>query len=95
MTSRTKRLFDGADDVDVILIQNSMEPFFDMTFFWATRMTEGIFENSAILLYPDGRMSLITSLLEAETARKSGIDLITYKNKKEKMEKPMIILRKR
>jgi len=64
---------------DVIVIANATEPMLDMTFFYVTRLEVGRYEGSMAFLFPDGRLSVVTSLLEAESASKGGFELHVFK----------------
>jgi Xaa-Pro dipeptidase len=76
MEDRVRRIFgELEEEVDVIVISNATEPYLDKTFFYITGLTSGVFEGSSLLLYPDGRVEMITSRLEEESAKKAGIPL--------------------
>jgi len=70
-------------DFDVILLKNGSEPFIDDSFFHLTGLEKGLFENCAVVLYPDGGICLIVSELEAELAVNSKMDIKIFKNGKE------------
>jgi Xaa-Pro dipeptidase len=70
MKERVKRIFKSLKDpLDVILLANSTEPHIDMTFFYVTGIPSGLFEGGVAALYPDGGCTILTSDLEAESAR--------------------------
>ncbi len=85
MTSeRIKRIFDNAgEDIGAILIYNGPEPHVDVNFFYVTDLTKGLFEGSAVVIYPDGKGTIITSKLEEESASKSSMDLEIFSTRKE------------
>jgi len=66
--------------IDNVIIKNSSDPFIDNNFFYATGLDKGLFEGSAAILYPEGKIDLIVSELEAETANKAKAELKVYKN---------------
>jgi Xaa-Pro dipeptidase len=91
METRVKRIFEnieaqGEKAPDVIAIANATEPMLDLTFFYVTRLEVGRYEGSMAFLYPDGRLSVITSLLEAESASKGGFELHVFKTGNEYAE---------
>lgn len=84
MRKRIKRIFDNTEKKpDVIIIKNSVEPFIDENFFYATDLKTGLFEGAAAFLYPDGNIDLLVSELEAETAKGAKADILIYKNEKD------------
>ena len=68
---------------DAIIIKNSSEPYIDDNFFYVTGLDKGLFEGSVATLYPNGKIDLIISELEAESAKKSNANLNIYKNVEE------------
>ena len=85
MTSkRIKRIFGNApENIGAILLYNGAEPHQDMNFFYVTDLTKGLFEGSAVVIYPDGSGTIITSKLEEESAKKSGLNIELYTSKKD------------
>jgi Xaa-Pro dipeptidase len=82
--NRVKRIYRSVDDsVDLIVLLNSTEPHIDMSFFYATGLTDGLFEACGAWLTPDGGCEITTSALEAETAKKSGLPLHTFRTRDE------------
>jgi Xaa-Pro dipeptidase len=78
---RVKKVFENTKQKpDVILIINSEEPFIDDNFFYATGLSQGIFESSYAILFPDGNVDLIIPELESEIAKKSNAEINVYKN---------------
>jgi len=81
---RVKRIYQniekqGGSAPDVIVIANATEPMLDMTFFYVTRLQVGRYEGSIAFLYPDGKLTVVTSLLEAESASKGDFELNVFK----------------
>ena len=80
---KEKRIFDYIRDVDSMLIMNGGENQCDKTFFYLTGAKSGIFEGSALYVKPD-EIKIITSELEEEAAKETGLDVITFKTASEK-----------
>jgi len=66
---------------DAILIKNAAEPYIDDNFFYATGLEHGLFDGAVALLFPDGKIDLIVSELESETAKNADAHLHIYTNK--------------
>jgi len=82
--SRIKRIFENSQEsIGAILLYNGAEPHQDMNFFYVTDLTKGLFEGSAVVIYPDGTGTIITSKLEEESARKSSLDIELYASKQD------------
>ena len=91
MRERVKRIYRNIGDrVDLIVFMNSVEPHIDMSFFYATGITDGLFEGCAAWLHPDGSAEIMTSALEEEAAKKSGLPLHVFRHR----EEPARLLRK-
>lgn len=85
MKSRVGKIFRYAEkDLDCIALMNGTEPLLDMTFFYVTGFTSGIFEGSGVFLYPDRSIRLVTSLLERESARRADFPVRIFKSNDEK-----------
>ncbi len=69
------RIFDYARETDAILIIQGNENSVDKTFFYLTGVEGGLFEGSALLVKPD-ELKIITSALEEETARQTGLEVV-------------------
>lgn len=67
--------------VDAIVLSNSTDPHIDMSFFYATGLTDGLFEGCTAWLFPDGRCEIVTSALEEQAAKKSGLPLHVFRNR--------------
>lgn len=88
MEPRVKRIYQNIEKQnekapDVIVIANATEPMLDMTFFYVTRLQVGRYEGSIAFLFPDGKLSVVTSLLEAESASKGDFELHVFKTQDE------------
>lgn len=80
MKKRIQRIFSNTEKlVDAILIKNSTEPFIDQNFFYVTGLQKGLFEGSSAIIFPDGKIDLIVSELEEESARKADANIKVYK----------------
>ncbi len=91
MRERVKRIFRNiGDHVDLIVLMNSTEPHIDLSFFYATGLTDGLFEGCAAYLHPDGHAEIMTSALEEEAAKKSGLPLHIFRHR----EEPAKLMRK-
>ena len=79
--SRIKRIFSFCEPrPDAIIIKNGSEPFFDKMFFYSTGIIQGIFEDCAAILFPDGTYQLIVSPLESNIARNTTSNVFEYNN---------------
>ena len=91
MRERVKRIFRNVGDhVDLIVLMNSTDPHVDMSFFYATGLADGLFEGCAAWLHPDGSAEIMTSALEEEAAKKSGLPLFLFRHR----EEPARLMRK-
>jgi Xaa-Pro dipeptidase len=91
MRARVKKIFRNIDDhLDLVVLLNSIDPHVDVSFFYATGLTDGLFEGCAAWLHPDGSAEIMTSALEEEAAKKSGLPLHVFRNR----EEPPKLLRK-
>src|SRR3972149_5447178 len=94
MRERVKRIFRGVNDgLDLVVFLNSVEPHIDMSFFYATGLTDGLFEGCAAWLTPDGGCQITTSALEEEAAEKSGLPLRVFQTRDESTEHMLDLLR--
>ena len=75
-----KRIFEYARETDAILIIQGDENSVDKTFFYLTGVEGGLFEGSALIVKPD-ELKIITSALEEETARQTGLEVIVANGK--------------
>ncbi|MBS3817034.1 MAG: aminopeptidase P family protein [Candidatus Thermoplasmatota archaeon] len=82
MKPRIENIFDRTDeDIDAIVIYNSVKPHIDKTFFYVTGLTEGQFENCALILYPDRSSEMMVSKLESESAGNADIPMEIMENR--------------
>lgn len=87
MKKRVFNIFENVGEkLDAIIVKNSSEPFIDNNFFYVTGLTQGLFEGSVALLFPDGSISLLVSSLEAESAKKTDAEILVYKTSDEYTE---------
>jgi len=85
MSSRVRRIFRSVGDgVDLIVFANSTDPHVDVSFMYATGLTDGLFEGCAAFCYPDGGAEIATSALEEEAAKKSGVPLHRFFTREER-----------
>jgi Xaa-Pro dipeptidase len=83
LNRRVKKIYNILDKKpDVILIQNSSEPYIDDNFFYFTGLQKGLFESAIAILYPDGNIDLITTELESESAKKADANILIYRDAK-------------
>jgi Xaa-Pro dipeptidase len=79
------RLFKRFDDgLDLVVFANSTEPHIDMSFMYATGLTDGLFEGCAAFCHPDGAVEITTSALEEETATHAGLPLHVFRTRDER-----------
>jgi Xaa-Pro aminopeptidase len=84
LEERVLKIFDNsAVKPDAIVIKNSDEPFVNENFFYVTGLEDGLFEGSAAVLFPDGKIDLIVSQLESEIASEAKANLKIYKQRNE------------
>src|SRR5438093_1305696 len=84
MRDRVRRIFRNVNDgLDLIVFLNSTEPHIDRSFFYATGLTDGLFEGCGAWLTPDGGCEITTSKLEEEAAKKSGLPLHVFQTRDE------------
>ncbi len=84
MQGRIRRIFRNVGDhVDLVVFLNSTEPHIDLSFFYATGLTDGLFEGCAVWCHPDGQAEITTSALEEEAAKKSGLPLHLFHHRDE------------
>lgn len=82
MEHRIKNIFNSLKTKpDTIIIKNSGEPIIDNNFFYFTALEKGLFEGCSAILFPDGKIDLLVSELESETASKIKANVKIYKNK--------------
>jgi Xaa-Pro aminopeptidase len=69
MKARALKIFSQLDPKpDVVLLANSTDPHLDHTFFYLFEVPAGLFEGSVAIAHPDGKLDVLSSPLESETA---------------------------
>ncbi|MBH59437.1 MAG: proline dipeptidase [Thaumarchaeota archaeon] len=72
MKARVKKIFSSTESLKIkpeaILIKNGIEGQLDSTFFYLSGVRSGIFEGCSIIAYPTGKVFLLTSKLEEQSA---------------------------
>ncbi len=87
MKSRANALWKNIEEeIDAVLIMNATDPHLDMTFFYLTGLTGGLFEGSTILVHPDENMELFIPWLEEETAKKCDAELRVFKSRADRWD---------
>ncbi len=85
MKERVLRIFQNVpEELDAIILANDVEPSLDMSFYYATGVQSGLFEQCAVVLWPDGRSQLFTSYLEETSALTSGSEVNAYRRNVER-----------
>lgn len=85
MPSRERWIFSSMrKDVDAIVLMNAVEPNLDSSFFYATGISDGLFEGCAAIIRPR-TLNVITSELEALTARAAGVKVNVFENDEERV----------
>jgi len=79
LKERVKRIFAQTEGLDCALFMNGVEPHLDMSFFYVTGLADGLFETGGVMIYPDGGMDLVSSLLEEPSAKKCKAPLHIYR----------------
>lgn len=94
MRSRVKRIFRKVNDgIDLIVLLNAVEPHIDLSFFYATGITDGLFEGCGAWLTPDGACEVTTSALEEEAAKAAGLPLHVFRTREENLKLIRALLR--
>lgn len=87
MKSRIEGVYDWVqEDLDAIVILNSVKPHVDKTFFYLTGLLDGLFENCGLIAYPDNTAELCTSKLEADSAKKADMSIKVMEDREELQE---------
>jgi len=95
MKDRILKIFSLCKDLDCAVFLNGVEPHLDMAFFYATGLTNGLFEGGCAVVHPGGRLDLVSSMLEEQSARKCKAQLHLYRNQTESEELIASILAKK
>ena len=83
MKDRIRRIFSLCRDLDCAVFLNGVEPHLDMAFFYATGLTNGLFEGGGAVIHPGGELQLVSSRLEEQSARKCRAQLHLYRDQAE------------
>jgi Xaa-Pro dipeptidase len=83
LATKERRIFSELKtDVEAIVLKNATDPNLDQSFFYATGITNGLFEDSVAIIRPRG-VEVLTSTLEELSARESGVKTTVYMTRKE------------
>lgn len=81
---RVKSVFAACPQpVDALVVKNGTEPIIDDNFFYLTGLVNGVFEGCVAVAFPDGRVEVVVSELEAESARQGKAAVSVYRSRKE------------
>ncbi len=84
MENRIEKVYNWIEEeLDAVVILNSVKPHIDKTFFYLTGLQDGLFENCGIIAYPDHTAELCTSKLEADSAEKAEIPTFIMEDREE------------
>jgi Xaa-Pro dipeptidase len=73
MKDRVRRIFERlSPNPDALILATAEDPHTDTSFFYLFETPSGSFEGCLIVAHPDGSMAVITSPLEAESARQAA-----------------------
>lgn len=82
MATRQRRIFaELGDDVDAVVLMNASEPNLDMSFFYATDIKNGLFEDCPAIVKRSG-VEVISSQLEELSAREAGVRTTVFRTTK-------------
>ncbi|HUL39806.1 MAG TPA: Xaa-Pro peptidase family protein [Methanomassiliicoccales archaeon] len=85
MKERVLSIFHNTpEELDAVVLVNDVEPNLDTSFYYATGVQSGLFEQCAVVLWPDGRSELFASSLEETSALTSGSEVRAYGKKAER-----------
>ena len=86
MTERGKRIFSKIrDEIDAIVLINGDEPNVDMAFSYAAGTEAGLFEGCVTVVYPDGKVRMLSSQLEETSAKRSKAEVAVFQGAEDKM----------
>jgi len=73
MKARIEKILAGMETpVDALLLANSTDPHLDQSFFYVFDVPSGLFEGSVAVAHPDGKLDVLTSPLEAQSAQEAA-----------------------
>ena len=83
MKQRIQKIFEQTEQsINKILIKNGSQP--DNNFFYLAGLTTGLHEGSIAIAEREGTLTILTSVLEEETAQQAkDAEILTYKNREE------------
>jgi len=85
MATREMRLFSElSDDIDAIVLVNGTEPNLDHSFFYATDIVNGLFEDCVAIVRPRG-VEVLSSELEELSATQAGAKTSVYKDREQRI----------
>ena len=85
MTERGKRIFSKLEEnIDAIVLINGDEPNLDMAFSYAAGTEAGLFEGCVAVIDPDGKVRMLSSLLEETSARRSKAEVTVFQGLEDK-----------
>lgn len=86
MATRERKIFSNLQGkVDAVVLANGTEPNIDLTFFYATGITSGLFEGCYAIITPR-RVEVLASDLEELSARRAGVKTTTFETKAQRDE---------
>ena len=73
MKARVLRVFEQLDPkTDALVVANAIDPHLDQGFFYLFDVPSGLFEGSIAVAHRDGRLDVLSSLLEEESAQQAA-----------------------
>ena len=83
MATKERKIFSELKkDIDAIVLKNGTEPNLDQSFFYATGIINGLFEDSVAIIRPKG-VEVLSSELEELSARQAGVRTSVYRSRKQ------------
>jgi len=87
MTERGKRIFSKLrEEIDAIVLINADEPNLDMAFSYAAGTEAGLFEGCVTVIDPDGKVRMLSSILEETSARRSKAEVTVFQGAEDKID---------
>jgi len=84
-TKEKKILVAAKKKVDAVVLVNGTEPNLDLSFFYATGIVNGLFEDCVAVIKPKG-VEVLSSALEELSARQAGVRTSVFRTGKEREE---------
>ncbi|HZY91752.1 MAG TPA: aminopeptidase P family protein [Thermoplasmata archaeon] len=73
MKARVQKIFEALPSgTEALVLANSTDPHLDQSFFYVFDVASGLFEGSVAVAFPDGRLHVLSSPLEEESARQAA-----------------------